>query len=80
MKNETLLRTAKRVLSAASVCAAALAQGAPSVAVSSVGMADTRNIRSSHAAVPADTRLPVAGRSVAGSVGTTPPGLVIILR
>ena len=71
---------AKCVLSAASVCAAVLAQGEPSVAVSAVGMADTRNIRSQRAEITADTRLPIAGRSVLGSADTRSPGSVIIFR
>ena len=70
----------KCVLAVASVCAAVLAQGEPSVAVSGVGVADTRNIRSPRAEVVSDTRLPVAGRSVAGSVDSTPLGAVIIVR
>jgi len=71
---------AKRVLSAASVCVAVLTQGAPYVAVSGVGTADTRSIRSSRAEVPVDTRLPITVRSAFGSADTAAPGFAIILR
>lgn len=70
----------KCVLAVASVCAAVLAIGEPSVYVSNVGIADTRNIRFQRAEVVADTRLPVARCSDAGSVNTSSPGGVIIFR
>ena len=70
----------KCIFAVGAVCAAVLAIGEPSVYVSNVGIADTRNIRSPRAEVVSDTRLPVAGRSVAGSVDSTPLGAVIIVR
>ena len=70
----------KCIFAVGAVCAAVLAQGEPSVAVSVVGVADTRNIRSQRVETVADTRLPVAGRSVAGSANTSSPGGVIIFR